>query len=181
MKEFSKVRLFKKAPSQFDFFRFCDILMSSSERWLTHSLWTGKPMKMNFSKPSKKGRDEFHMDIKNQEQFIAIPCCKLAETDWDIQIGIHPDPGIHSPDQVSNPVRYPEILNDLGLGAGYGLCSVMSHLGHATEGHFITHRVSWHDEVNYIDGNCNCNAVFASQPKCQVFGVLESRWIVRLI
>ncbi|CAL1144751.1 unnamed protein product [Cladocopium goreaui] len=77
--------------------------------------------------------------------------------------------------KVSNPVRYPEILNDLGLSAGYGLCSVMSHLGHATEGHFITHRVSWHDEVNYIDCNCNCNAFFASQPKCQVFGVLESR------
>ena len=53
--------------------------------------------------------------------------------------------------QVSNPVRYPEILNhhDLGLGAGlYGLSSVMSHLGHATEGHFITHRVSrLHEEL----------------------------------
>ena len=54
------------------------------------------------------------------------------------------------PLQVSNPVRYPELLDhgDLGLDgdAGYGdyaLSSVMSHLGHANEGHFITHRVSW--------------------------------------
>lgn len=52
--------------------------------------------------------------------------------------------------QVSNPVRYPELLDhgDLGFDgdAGYGdyaLSSVMSHLGHASEGHFITHRVSW--------------------------------------
>ena len=51
---------------------------------------------------------------------------------------------------MSNPVRYPELLDhgDLGLDgdAGYGdyaLSSVMSHLGHANEGHFITHRVSW--------------------------------------
>ncbi|CAL1129668.1 unnamed protein product [Cladocopium goreaui] len=54
--------------------------------------------------------------------------------------------------KVSNPVRYPEILNDLGLSAGYGLCSVMSHLGHATEGHFITHRV-WQRGKPLVEGD----------------------------
>ncbi|CAK9051100.1 unnamed protein product [Durusdinium trenchii] len=46
--------------------------------------------------------------------------------------------------KVSNPVRYAEILHadDLGLDGGlYSLSSVMSHLGQAHAGHFITHRV----------------------------------------
>jgi len=61
--------------------------------------------------------------------------------------------------KVSNPVRYPELLDhgDLGFDgdAGYGdyaLSSVMSHLGHASEGHFITHRV-WQRGTPVVEGD----------------------------
>eukprot|EP00438_Fugacium_kawagutii_P024198 Skav213520 [mRNA] locus=scaffold656:169229:186189:+ [translate_table: standard] len=57
--------------------------------------------------------------------------------------------------KVSNPVRYPEILDhrdSLGLGGGYALSSVMSHLGHATEGHFVTHRV-WQRGTPIFEGD----------------------------